>query len=844
MKHTLFFIFLMSALTALADDYAVSAGKDARQTNTSRTLNGIVLNSPSDGTQTISIDQSGNRMLYQNVLSKAFTARPGERLTPSFAWSGSWMSGYVYIDYGNDGEFQSSVLANGVPAEGSDIVAYSFYQGHNSVGDDVSSGNVLNPPSFTLPADLKPGVYRMRYKVDWDFLEASGNNSSNNDIIKNGGAIADTRLIVHGDSVSISLLTSDDTHQPKLTATAPFGKGTQIALGQLIPSGKAVRAVAVRHGYNLAGESTLHGTPQYTDDTLSFLAISNNQLTIPASMVDGDMVLTLQLCESTGDDDQVINTVPSPEEVTAGLAITKLRIAGTRTKNFSGEEPDARYQDFRLLAPVPVLPGKSVALSLTGTHVANGDTVALSLNDAQLYIDLNGDGTFSSLLERQPSATTLTLPATLQPGTYNARLYLPADSAMMDFTILAHKSTVSLRVETPNGRLVGKSLYNAGGLKISGKGVPDEIAAYKQASFNALPLVMGYSAEGAQITVKSYDGTESHFTLLLSKPSYSFTIPADSIYGDITIVANFAPNASTSSKTQRKPVLIEEFNGSELNDNLWTTSTRYSSAWNRFIVDDSRVAFVKDGHLVCRCFANPGDISGYSGQMVSGAKETQGNFAFNHGYIEARIFTNPHTGNFPAFWLMPADQSDGWPTCGEIDIWETINTESRSYSTVHTHWTYDLGNGGNGSNRACNHEGQWHTFGLLKEANKLTWYVDGDQVFTYSKSTSANQLNQGQWPFDKAFYIILNQSVGNGSWAAGPDPSFTYETHFDWVRVYQTEEEAQNDGNTLLGIEQAETAPVQLPTTDKRIYDLSGRPINQPVKGQFYISNGRVRLYK
>ena len=77
-----------------------------------------------------------------------------------------------------------------------------------------------------------------------------------------------------------------------------------------------------------------------------------------------------------------------------------------------------------------------------------------------------------------------------------------------------------------------------------------------------------------------------------------------------------------------------------------------SLPWNRFIVDDPRVAFVKDGSLVCRCFANPGDID-FNGQMISGAKESQGHFAFKHGYIEARILTTPHTGNFPAFWLIP-----------------------------------------------------------------------------------------------------------------------------------------------------------------------------------------------
>ena len=55
------------------------------------------------------------------------------------------------------------------------------------------------------------------------------------------------------------------------------------------------------------------------------------------------------------------------------------------------------------------------------------------------------------------------------------------------------------------------------------------------------------------------------------------------------------------------------------------------------------------------------------------------------------------------------------------------------------------------------------------------------------KKNNQNALNNGQWPFDREFYLILNQSVGDGSWAKKPDASFTYTTLFDWVRVYQKE---------------------------------------------------------
>ncbi len=841
MKYILSTILLLCATATLADDYPVNAGKDAVHTHSKRALNAIGLTSPSAGSQSIAVAQSSNKLLYQNLLEKSLTARPGETLTPSFSWTGTWMNTYVYIDFNNDGEFDCTLQDDGTPAEGSDVVSYSYCSGHNSLGEDLTDANVFTPPSFTLPKDIRPGVYRMRYKVDWNCIDAAGNNVEDNDIVTNGGAIADTRLVIRSDQATLAVYTND-SQQAAINATVSFGLPAKIDISGIVSADSIVRSVSVRHGYNLQGESLVHGTPQYVDDTLSFLAVNGDTLTIPATMTDGDIAVRLNLVPTADETSRAVNLVPDAGTTVSGLALGQLRIAGTRTRTFSPKTADLAYQDFTGKAFVPVRTGINAMVTVTGSHTADGITQALSLGQAMLLVDFNRDGIFTPALEAMPAATTLTLPEDLPTGFYKARLYFPSVGSMSDFTVYAHRGTVPLTAETPNGRLTGKTLYSAGGTVLSGKGVPVELAAFRQCSFYAQPLVTGYSAQKAEICTTRPDGTQSHFTVTLSKPSYSFTIPADSVYGEISIKVDFSLSSATPSQSQRQTVLAEEFDGEELDAGLWSTSTRYSAAWNRFIVDDPRTAFVEDGALVCRCFANPGDISGYTGQMVSGAKESRGRFTFNHGYIEARILTTPHSGNFPAFWLMPADQSDGWPSCGEIDIWETINTESRAYNTVHSHWTYDLGNGGNGSNRTCEHSGQWHTFGLLKEAGKLTWYLDGDQVFTYSKSSDESQLSQGQWPFDKAFYIILNQSVGNGSWASAPDPSFTYETKFDWVRVYQTVQEAQDDNNEITGLRQTPQAPVMPPRADNAIYDLSGQRMTQLRPGQFYIQNGKVKL--
>jgi beta-glucanase (GH16 family) len=119
------------------------------------------------------------------------------------------------------------------------------------------------------------------------------------------------------------------------------------------------------------------------------------------------------------------------------------------------------------------------------------------------------------------------------------------------------------------------------------------------------------------------------------------------------------------------------------------------------------------------------------------------------------------------------------------------------------------------------------------DATSITWYVDGQKMWTYNKSTDQNALDKGQWPFDAPFYIILNQSVGNGSWAAHADESFTYETLFDWVRVYQNPEHTAIE-DVLQENEQT--------VGSQAYYDLSGRVLKEAPNKGVYINNGKVML--
>ena len=275
-----------------------------------------------------------------------------------------------------------------------------------------------------------------------------------------------------------------------------------------------------------------------------------------------------------------------------------------------------------------------------------------------------------------------------------------------------------------------------------------------------------------------------------------YTIPADSLDGNIVITALWEP----TSESEWRSVFVEEFDGedgSQPDEMYWSRCVRENATWNRWLSDSKEVIYVQDGKLVARAIPNP-DQTTDNVPMITGGIKTQGKFPFLYGKVEGRILTNPHKGNFPAFWMMPNVAVEGWPNDGEIDIFEQIDTENKAYHTVHSNWTYNLGNRNNPKSSFNENVSmdRYHTYGLEWTPTLLTWYVDGKEVGSYAKSENdQDALNKGQWPFDHEFYIILNQSVGNGSWAANADVNHTYETLFDWVRVYQKDNYTDGIGN-------------------------------------------------
>lgn len=206
-------------------------------------------------------------------------------------------------------------------------------------------------------------------------------------------------------------------------------------------------------------------------------------------------------------------------------------------------------------------------------------------------------------------------------------------------------------------------------------------------------------------------------------------------------------------------------------------------AWNKYYTTRNDLSKVENGVLTMKAMENDGADPTDTRRWLTGGRQTQSKFHFTHGRVEARMKIDWQAGTFPAFWMMPQSPNGGWPDCGEIDIIEAAASSEISYHTIHGKWN---NNGGSiGGTRNIDYT-QWHVIGLVWTSEHLIWEVDGAEVFRAERS---NSRLKDTWAFDYDFYIILNQSVGNGGFASNPVSGKVYTTEVDWVRVYADKNE-------------------------------------------------------
>jgi beta-glucanase (GH16 family) len=177
---------------------------------------------------------------------------------------------------------------------------------------------------------------------------------------------------------------------------------------------------------------------------------------------------------------------------------------------------------------------------------------------------------------------------------------------------------------------------------------------------------------------------------------------------------------------------------------------------------------------------------GITREYTSARLQTKGLFSQTYGRFEARIKMPKGQGVWPAFWMLGSDiDTAGWPTSGEIDIMETIGSQTdRNVGSLH-------GPGYSGSNPlngiytmpSGTLDTDFHVYAVEWEPTTIRFYVD-DHLFE-TRSTSDVPAGS-RWVFDHPFFMLLNVAVG-GNWPGSPDSSTVLPQTMlvDYVRVYK-----------------------------------------------------------
>lgn len=230
-------------------------------------------------------------------------------------------------------------------------------------------------------------------------------------------------------------------------------------------------------------------------------------------------------------------------------------------------------------------------------------------------------------------------------------------------------------------------------------------------------------------------------------------------------------------------IFEDNFNKSgSFNSKKWSYAPRANPAWARFLTEGKDYVSQKNGNLVLRM--DNKFIVNDSIPFHSGGIQTAGKFSFLYGKVEVRAKFTQGKGSWPAIWMMPEQPHayGGWPNSGEIDIMEHVNNEVNIHQTIHNAAETNE-KGGSSSTKSTKYiKNEFNIYGIIWDPQKIEFYVNNQLTYTYHKKDNATSK---EWPFDKPFYLILNQSGGAGWPGKIDEKDLPFEMQVDYVKVYQ-----------------------------------------------------------
>ena len=262
---------------------------------------------------------------------------------------------------------------------------------------------------------------------------------------------------------------------------------------------------------------------------------------------------------------------------------------------------------------------------------------------------------------------------------------------------------------------------------------------------------------------------------------------------DPTLVA--LDNSPVSPGEAMKLVWSEEFDADALDPETWFfdhgDGSQYGiPGWGNnelqwYLPDNAQL---EDGKLVITIRNEPTNGKDYSSARI----DTRDRFAVRYGRIEARIRLPKGQGLWPAFWMLPLENTYGtWAASGEIDIMESVNPGAEGGNIIHGTIHHGARHPANQYAGAEYHvpadpTENFHVYAVEWDPTEIRWYVD-DVLYSTQNEWSTTDAEYPA-PFDQPFYLLLNVAVG-GDWP-GLDvdsASLPATMEVDYIRVYSGE---------------------------------------------------------
>jgi beta-glucanase (GH16 family) len=243
----------------------------------------------------------------------------------------------------------------------------------------------------------------------------------------------------------------------------------------------------------------------------------------------------------------------------------------------------------------------------------------------------------------------------------------------------------------------------------------------------------------------------------------------ESVYNQADSLFSTCPSFISDYSSQRKGTI----NSKHYNVFMGIPVANHEAQYYNDSADNLRV---ENGNLILEARNQP--MNGYN--FTSARIDTHGKEDFLYGKLVIRAKIPAGIGTWPAIWLLPSqpkyagmtpNASNTHLNDGEIDIMEAIGTEPNMvYGIAHS-----LAYPEDGVNREYfdtikipDNNTAFHDYEVDWTPTSLTFKVDGQKYFTYSKKPNADWRS---WPYDQPFYLVMNLALG-GSWGGTATDKF------------------------------------------------------------------------